>query len=151
MSSTKFELKGIGKKMFVYEDKVTFKAKGLLGFLELGGQKTLPISKITSIQLHTGNILSRGFIELSILGGLENSGGLFSSRNSENTIYFKNKHRKQAEAITEYLERIILNKDKASNIQSSAADEITKFKKLLDQGIITEDEFLKKKNELLGI
>lgn len=36
----------------------------------------------------------------------------------------------------------------ASNV--SAADEIRKFKSLLDDGIITEGEFTKKKNQLLG-
>lgn len=33
----------------------------------------------------------------------------------------------------------------------SVADEILKFKNLLDQGIITEEEFKKKKSELLGM
>ena len=33
----------------------------------------------------------------------------------------------------------------------SAADEILKFKVLLDQGIITQEEFNAKKNELLGL
>ena len=35
--------------------------------------------------------------------------------------------------------------------QVSAADEILKFKNLLDQGIITQEEFDKKKKELLGL
>lgn len=35
--------------------------------------------------------------------------------------------------------------------QVSAADEILKFKNLLDQGIINQEEFDKKKKELLGI
>ncbi|BBM45362.1 hypothetical protein JMUB4039_1363 [Leptotrichia trevisanii] len=33
--------------------------------------------------------------------------------------------------------------------QSSVADEIIKFKKLMDEGVITQEEFSKKKNELL--
>ena len=35
--------------------------------------------------------------------------------------------------------------------QISAADEILKFKNLLDQGIINQEEFDKKKKELLGV
>lgn len=35
--------------------------------------------------------------------------------------------------------------------QLSAADEIAKFKKLLDDGILTQEEFDKKKAELLGL
>lgn len=34
--------------------------------------------------------------------------------------------------------------------QVSAADELIKFKGLLDQGVITQEEFDKKKKELLG-
>ena len=33
----------------------------------------------------------------------------------------------------------------------SAADEILKYKKLLDQGILTEEEFNQKKKQLLGL
>lgn len=40
---------------------------------------------------------------------------------------------------------------KVSNPTNSAADEILKFKKLLDQGIITQAEFEAKKKTLLGI
>ena len=36
-------------------------------------------------------------------------------------------------------------------INSSAADEIVKYKKLFDDGIITEDEFNAKKKQLLGL
>ncbi|MFJ8459194.1 SHOCT domain-containing protein [Lysinibacillus xylanilyticus] len=35
--------------------------------------------------------------------------------------------------------------------QISAADEILKFKKLLDDGILTKEEFDAKKKQLLGI
>ena len=34
---------------------------------------------------------------------------------------------------------------------SSIADEILKFKELLDMGAITEEEYLKKKQELLNL
>ena len=40
-------------------------------------------------------------------------------------------------------------KDKANN--SSQADEILKFKNLLDQGIISEEEFETKKKQLLNL
>lgn len=43
-------------------------------------------------------------------------------------------------------ERMTLKEDKASS-----ADDIMKYKKLLDEGIITSDEFEKKKRQLLGL
>ena len=42
----------------------------------------------------------------------------------------------------------VLKQDQSSHI--SVADEILKFKELLDMGAITEEEFLKKKKELLN-
>ena len=36
-------------------------------------------------------------------------------------------------------------------VQSSNADELRKFKELLDDGIITEEEFRVKKKQLLGL
>lgn len=50
--------------------------------------------------------------------------------------------------------QLICDKQKGTsenmNQTSSAAEEIRKFKELLDDGIITQEEFDKKKNELLG-
>lgn len=41
--------------------------------------------------------------------------------------------------------------DKTASGQISAADEILKFKNLMDAGVITEEEFLAKKKQLLGL
>lgn len=60
---------------------------------------------------------------------------------------------KAAQMCLSTLKLIMNDKDNEianSNAQISAADEILKFKNLLDSGIITEEEFIKKKNELLG-
>jgi len=55
---------------------------------------------------------------------------------------------KIAEQILDYLEN---KKNKRENIGTSGsnADEIAKFAKLKEQGVISEEEFQKKKNELL--
>ena len=57
--------------------------------------------------------------------------------------------------ISEEIKRIIYNlqtrdNEKNNNNSFSQADEILKFKKLLDEGIITQEEFDKKKQELLN-
>lgn len=45
----------------------------------------------------------------------------------------------------------VVNQSTYSNQSVSSADEIIKFKNLLDQGIITQEEFDAKKKELLGL
>ena len=56
---------------------------------------------------------------------------------------------------TDFLDRCISGDKIAQNTQpiaaNSAADDILKFKALLDQGVITEDEFQAKKAQLLGL
>ena len=56
--------------------------------------------------------------------------------------------------IKEYIESRILelSKQQATIVQqTSAADEIVKFKALLDAGVITQEEFDMKKKQLLGL
>ncbi len=43
------------------------------------------------------------------------------------------------------------NNEKSTNKANGSADEIKKFKELLDMGIITQEEFNKKKKDLLGL
>ena len=61
----------------------------------------------------------------------------------------------QAREIVDFIQKRKdeLSVPQASTIiqQTSAADELKKFKELLDMGIITEDEFNAKKKELLGL
>ena len=149
MAEKRFELRGVDKTMLVFDDKISLKARGLLGFLNLGGRKSIPLSKITSVQFHAGNVFTRGFIELSIVGGIEGS-GILSLRNTENTIYFKNKYRKHAEEIANFLEETLANNENINNGSFSSADEIMKYQNLFDKGIISKDEFEQKKKELLG-
>lgn len=58
--------------------------------------------------------------------------------------------------IKEFIENHKRNKNKpqehvTSDAQFSVADEILKFKQLLDMGVITQEEFDKKKKELLDM
>ncbi|MDE7100544.1 MAG: SHOCT domain-containing protein [Anaeroplasmataceae bacterium] len=56
--------------------------------------------------------------------------------------------------IEEALRQIADSKKTNSSVninQVSAADELKKFKELLDTGIITQEEFNTKKKELLGL
>ncbi|WP_081112366.1 SHOCT domain-containing protein [Fusobacterium necrophorum] len=60
-------------------------------------------------------------------------------------------HVDMAENAIKEAKTLLEQKNNVSINQTSAADEILKFKNLLDQGIITQDEFDKKKKELLGL
>lgn len=78
-----------------------------------------------------------------------------SETKSDSFIYKAIK--KDAEDIVAILAGILNEKSKETITEStetsitSGADEILKYKKLLDEGIITEEEFLSKKKQILGL
>ena len=95
-----------------------------------------------------------GFIQFGIMGGREKQGGVLAAANDENSVIFSMDQNEKAEQIKDYIESIILNRSKGGQTviqQASAADEILKFKSLLDAGVITQEEFDAKKKALLGL
>ena len=67
------------------------------------------------------------------------------------------KARKNFNAISEQISdavskcRPLEKKEKKESVTTSAASQIMEFKQLLDAGVITEEEFNKKKQQLLGL
>lgn len=69
-----------------------------------------------------------------------------------------NAYKSDANNISSLLDYMCSNADKTENINTentvstvSSADELRKFKELLDEGIITQEEFEKKKLQILGL
>lgn len=153
-----YSVKGVNGQLEVYEDKVIISRKGLLGFATQGlaGDKTIPMSAIQSVQFKEGGMLTNGFIQFAVMGGREKQGGVFAATQDENTVMLKmGEQSEKGKQIKEYIEgRILeLSKPQATTIvqQTSAADEIVKYKGLLDAGVISQEEFDAKKKQLLGL
>lgn len=78
------------------------------------------------------------------------SGGSISG--SLNSITWKFKNNDDAVKIKDFIEKKISSKNEAPKASgTSAADEIKKYKQLMDEGILTQDEFEAKKRELLNL
>lgn len=114
----------------------------------LDGGRTMDIQNMTSVQFKKDGLTS-GYIQFIVKGSLESKGGVFSAARDENSVLFIKKEQKMAEEIKAYVKNIIA--DKNSNIVIDGADESRKFKVLLYDGIITEEEFNTKKKQTLGI
>ena len=130
------------------------KNKGILNLFVMGikGDKTIHYSDLTAVQFKKAGWTS-GHIQFSILGGRESVGGVMAASSDENTITFGNNMNKKAEEIVNYINQKIkeAKMSKTAIKELSAVDEIVKYKQLLDTGIITIEEFEKKKKELLGL
>jgi len=153
-----YEISIPGSTLTVYDDCVSFKHKGAMGFITKGiqGERKLFYKQIASVQFRAATGLTSGFIEF-YLDGHHNSkqgGGLLSGTQNENRFYFYKRDQDEMKKDHDYIQ------DKISKINiivveesstSSNADELRKFKQLFDDGIINEDEFKAKKKELLGL
>ncbi len=120
----------------------------------LGGKKVF-YQNLSGVQYREPSGILVGFIQFLFAGSDESKKGVTDAVNDENTILFKTEEQvKVARQIVSYIEeRIRAVKNPTVNVtaQLSSADEIRKLKALLDEGIITEEEFAAKKKQLLGI
>jgi len=79
------------------------------------------------------------------------SGSMLKSMN--NSMNSKQREQEIQELVSS-LDNLLQNAQKSPKVtvqQTSDADELVKFKKLLDDGVITQDEFDAKKKQLLGL
>lgn len=163
MSECVYEVKSpTGQILRVYEDKLELTQKGVMGALTQGlaGSKIMYYSDITSIQFKNCG-WTNGFFEFSFGGGVDRKGGAWSGMLNDNRFTFgkptigKAKElAKEMEKVNEYIQEC-LRLSKTAPVQQaqsiSSADEIKKYKGLLDDGIITQEEFEAKKKQLLGL
>lgn len=151
-----FEFKSAGKYVITVDEYgVSIQQKGLLNAMAVGitGTKQLPFASMTAVQFKPAGMLS-GYIQFSVLGGNEAKGGVFQAAGDENTIMFTKKEQDEANRLKELVEGKIreAQMSKSSPMQNvkSPAEQILEFKKLLDMGVITQEEFDLKKAQLLG-
>ena len=143
------------KTIISYDNqKIVIKRKGAMNFMTQGlkGEKTIPISSISSIQIKKPG-LANGYIQFGITGGIESRGGINDAVKDENTIIFGTKKvYEQMVQLKQQIENVIysMNSDQNALINNSVADEIFKLNQLLDLGIITQQEFEQQKHSLLN-
>lgn len=149
-----FKLDGNVATMAVYEDKAVITGKkGFLGFMSgraFDGSKEFYFQDLTSVQYKEASVWMNGFIQFEYPGS--HSGQ--NNYNSENTfVIMKGKTNiedcKRAYAYIK--ERIAFFKQNRNSGGISQADELKKFKELLDSGTITQEEFDEKKKKILGL
>ncbi len=151
----KSSIKRDGQKLIVYEDRVEITKKDTTSFFNTMTSKTIPISSITSVQLKPPGKIIGGFIAFSIPGGNERQGSsTFNAVTDENAfVIFEDSYPAACKA-KKYIDDAIANRKTGSTSvvnQLSPAEEIKRFKELLDLGIITQEEFEAKKKQLLGL
>jgi len=160
MSDSKFNIVGKPKTMSVYEDKVVLSGNKGVGLALMGasqGEKSFAYESISSIEFQEATLLKIGQLTFVISGDKGQSDRIFGKlapdwANSNTFAYDKRGLNDEVRAAKNYIEeRMIQTKKLSQSVvqQVSPADELRKYKQLLDEGIITQDEFNEKKKQLL--
>lgn len=146
-----FDLKGSNGRLVVCDDKILILKDSVPGDYSnsMATNKSIPMQSIKSVQVQ------QAFIQFGVLGDRNASSEISGAYYDENSILLKNTEQlNEALKIKKYIENCISEKkstEKETDNSMSAADEILKFKQLLDIGAITEEEFEAKKKQLLGL
>lgn len=152
-----YEVKTALAELKVYEDHCVRIAKknALTLFVTnnfFAGEKKFYYSDLTSVQFRKPGAITDGYLEFEYPGS--RSGNNSGAYTSENAVSFAKSDLAKMEEIYNYIEgkiREYKNKGNAVVQETSSADEIIKFKALLDSGIITQEEFDAKKKQILGL
>ena len=141
------QLKGTNGIIYLYEDRIVLSRKSFGGFAAFGlvGDRTIYYHSIQGVEVHGGilRIIPKG-CDVRSYNILE----VGKARKDNNCIFLKPKG---AAEISEIINRKVNEICNAAPIKESdsTANQIREFKQLLDEGIITQEEFEKKKSELL--
>ena len=151
-----YKVIGEVKDLSVYEDHVVITAKknvrSLLTHNFFGGQKKIFYDSMIGVQFKPSSAMILGYIQVETANSSSKD-----NFNSENSVTFT--HHKipneQAKAVVDFIENKIRQakqpKVVVTQAPTSSADELGKYKSLLDQGVISQEEFDAKKKEILGL
>ena len=158
-----FKVMGEGKATIeVNENSITISRPGAISKFTHGfvGDKTIMLNQITSVQFKKSTAFTTGFLQFIVPGTVEaKKRKLLERVKDENIVYFKDpwghyaNENRVAQSIKEYIENYNFKQNQPQQIinKNSNLDEIKKLKELLDMKAISEEEFDKKKKELLNL
>ena len=148
-----YMLDGVNDILEVFAEKVTITPKRNASSIlirGMKGSKTIPFPSITAIQFREANPIN-GYIQFSILGGLESKGGVIAAIGDENSCFFTDKNNALARQIKDYIEtQIFAAKTPGQAAPANLSDELHKLAKLNADGVLTDDEFQSAKKRLIS-
>ena len=148
--------------LYVFEDRIEIQKKTgwnwTRGSYVAGGKdaRTIPINTIRSVETREVTGFVTGMLYFDTGEGMARANPLAGTNNQFlfGGVHNKKEYREKTNAllyrIKDYIEKTA-KQSAASSGSASGADELKKFKVLLDEGIITQEEFDAKKKQLLGL
>ena len=159
MSELVYEIQGVrGRHLQVFDDKAIITVKAGIGSFITGnvsdGEKTIYYCDVIGVQFKKSGF-QIGYLQLETASTqMNNRGSNFFSENSftfDKTQVSNEKMEEVANYVRQQVEAYKTQKNAPAAAAISPAEEVMKLKNLLDMGVLTQEEFDKKKKELLGL
>lgn len=119
----------------------------------LTGERMIPISTLTAIQLKLGVWWSPGFILFSYAGSKPFMGGIIEATQDPDAFIFKKELNDEVSAFKAKVEEILQDSKQQArsspNPSGTLTDEIRKLADLKQQGLLSQEEFDAAKKKLL--
>lgn len=151
--------KGVTGTVEVDDHFVTITRKGAMAKMNYGwtrGEKRIPIDTIAAVQYKKAG-MARGYIQFTLAGGNESTRGVMAATQDENSVLFAGGHESEFRAIRDHIEQRIASRQTANRARASVATapppdlatQLRALAPLLDEGVLTEEEFAAQKAKLL--
>ena len=148
-----------GRILSVYEDRVSLvsKPKILVGNFA-NGEKTIYYKDCIGLQFNPSPSSQQlGYLQFETASTMTNNSGTYYNENTFGWYLKKSEVTNETmQKVNNFVHEKVAECKKTANTinvtaQQSNADELKKYKELLDLGIITQEEFDTKKKQLLGL
>lgn len=156
-----FYFKTSKTRVIVDGNYVRVDKKGAINAITRGfsGEKSYRIDKLSGVQIKKPGLVTTGYFQF-LTAAANETGGLWNAIQDDNSFTFSPLELALAEELKYFIEaeqnrqirQIRQNQFQPTNLEKiSVADELKKFKELLDIDAITTEEYNQKKKELLNL
>lgn len=138
---------------------VTITRSGMARLTVGKGDKRIPVASITAVQWKPPGMLVNGYIQFTIPGGNEQrsraGSATFDAGKDENSVLFTKAQAPKFEELRAAIENAIAQRYAPQPMYvpqpaASVADELAKLGQLVNQGLLTHEEYAAQKARLLG-
>lgn len=104
-----YEIEGSNGQIRLTPNRIIISRKGTIAFISQGlkGDKEIPINRITAMQFKASDNFTKGYLQFSIQGGIESTGGVFAATTDENTVMFTELEQPEFEEVKRYVNSVI--------------------------------------------
>jgi len=144
-------LEGVGAMIEVRSAGLAITRQGASSFFIHGlkGEKLLPFKSITAVQVREPTRKMSGYIQFSLLGGIESNRGIWDASKDENTVLFAHEQLTRFLALRNLVEER-LSGPQNSESRSTRTQDLATLAALRADGHLSEEEFAAEKAKLLA-